>query len=79
MINNYFLGNFFLTLSEYSRKKERTQDESVTVSPESFCLLSVKLNKIHSRFAGAPKSLQLCPTLCDPNGSPRGSSVHRIL
>ena len=28
----------------------------------------------------AAKSLQLCPTLCDPkDGSPPGSSVHRIL
>jgi len=30
--------------------------------------------------AAAAKSLQLCPTLCDPiNGSPPGSSVHGIL
>ena len=28
----------------------------------------------------AAKSLQSCPTLCDPiDGSPPGSSVHRIL
>ena len=30
--------------------------------------------------AAAAKSLQLCPTLCDPvDGSPPGSSVHRTL
>ena len=30
--------------------------------------------------AAAAKSLQLCPTLCDPiDGSPLGSSVPRIL
>ena len=30
--------------------------------------------------AAAPKSLQSCPTLCDPiNGSPLGSSVPGIL
>ena len=30
--------------------------------------------------AAAAKSLQSCPTLCDPMGSsPPGSSVHRIL
>ena len=30
--------------------------------------------------AAAAKSLQLCPTLCDPiDGSPPGSSIHRIL
>ena len=29
--------------------------------------------------AAAAKSLQLCPTLCDPtDGSPAGSSVHGI-
>ena len=28
----------------------------------------------------AAKSLQLCPTVCDPiDGSPPGSSVHRVL
>ena len=32
------------------------------------------------RFAAAAKSLQLCPTLCDPlDGSPLGSSVPGIL
>ena len=31
-------------------------------------------------IAAAAKSLQLCPTLCDPiDGSPPGSSVHGIL
>ena len=31
-------------------------------------------------FAAAPKSLQLCPTLCDPiDSSPPGSPVPRIL
>ena len=30
--------------------------------------------------AAAAKSLQLCPTLCDPiDSSPPGSSVHRLL
>ena len=33
-----------------------------------------------SDTAAAAKSLQLCPTLCDPiDGSPPGSSVHRTL
>ena len=31
-------------------------------------------------FAAAAKSLQACPTLCDPiDSSPPGSSVHRTL
>ena len=30
-------------------------------------------------YASAAKSLQLCPTLCDPiDGSPPGSSIHGI-
>ena len=30
-------------------------------------------------YAAAAKSLQLCPTLCDPiDGSPPGSSIHGI-
>ena len=33
-----------------------------------------------SAAVAAAKSLQLCPTLCDPiDGSPLGSSVHGIL
>ena len=35
---------------------------------------------IKKAAAAAAKSLQLCPTLCDPvDGSPPGSSVHRTL
>ena len=34
----------------------------------------------HAAAAAAAKSLQLCPTLCDPrDGSPPGSPVPRIL
>ena len=35
---------------------------------------------IHLEPAAAAKSLQLCPTLCDPtDGSPSGSTIPRIL
>ena len=35
---------------------------------------------IKKAAAAAAKSLQLCPTLCDPiEGSPPGSSIHRTL
>ena len=35
---------------------------------------------IHNAAAAAAKSLQSCPTLCDPiDGSPPGSPVHGIL
>ena len=35
---------------------------------------------IHTHAAAAAKSLQLCPTLCDPiDSSPPGSPIHGIL
>jgi len=40
---------------------------------------SQSISKI-TTAAAAAKSLQLCPTLCDPiDGSPPGSSIHGIL
>ena len=43
-------------------------------SPQPIC------QKQHFKNAAAAKSLQLCPTLCDPiDGSPLGSSVPGIL
>ena len=45
--------------------------------PWSVCRLH---SSSHSTAAAAAKSLQSCPTLCDPiDGSPPGSSVHGIL
>ena len=47
------------------------------------CLFASSLWSIHLNnysVAAAAKSLQLCPTLCDPiDGSPPGFSVHGIL
>ena len=41
---------------------------------------NIVLSEVISAAATAAKSLQSCPTLCDPiDGSPPGSSVHRIL
>ena len=40
----------------------------------------VYLYRLKSVMAAAAKSLQSCPTLCDPiDGSPPGSCVHGIL
>ena len=40
----------------------------------------VPLPKVQSAAAAAAKSLQLCPTLCDPiDSSPRGSPIPEIL
>ena len=39
-----------------------------------------KVPILYAVAAAAAESLQSCPTLCDPiDGSPPGSSVHRIL
>ena len=46
-----------------------------------FCLSFVfwELKKLPAAAAAAAKSLQSCPTLCDPiDGSPPGSSIHGI-
>ena len=47
---------------------------------QSDTLLSESPGKPHAAAAAAAKSLQLCPTLCDPiDGSPPGSPVPGIL
>ena len=48
--------------------------------PQSLSGSLLPLPRVHAAAAAAAKSLQPCPTLCDPiDGSPPGSSVHRIL
>ena len=46
----------------------------------SSCLgLEQETRRAAVAVAAAAKSLQLCPTLCDPiDGSPPGSSIHGI-
>ena len=45
-----------------------------------FYKIELRQIKINSAAAAAAKSLQLCPTLCDPiDGSPPGSPVPGIL
>ena len=47
--------------------------------PQSLSGSRLPLPRVHAAAAAA-KSLQPCPTLCDPiDGSPPGSSVHGIL
>ena len=42
--------------------------------------MGIIIISVTATTAAAAKSLQLCPTLCDPiDGSPPGSSVHGIL
>ena len=46
----------------------------------SLCSEKTKFCHMYQLPDAAAKLLQLCPTLCDPiDGSPPGSSVHRIL
>ena len=53
------------------------------ITADSDCCHEIKrrlLLKSYDKSAAAAKSLQLCPTLCDPiDGSPSGSSVTGIL
>ena len=52
---------------DYERKKEGKQERMMS-------------DKSAAAAAAAAKSLQSCPTLCDPiDGSPPGSPVHGIL
>ena len=53
-------------------------EEEDTLSYIMFC--SLHFNFYESQAAAAAKSLQLCPTLCDPiDGSPPGSPIPGIL
>ena len=62
----------------------RTLQEKCNVTALLIVKLSAMRQKgylnIHLEPAAAAKSLQLCPTLCDPtDGSPSGSTIPRIL
>ena len=57
-----------------------TYKKLVTFFPSSRSSLSFPLTLLFSRTFAAAKSLQSCPTLCDPlDGSPPGSPVPGIL
>ena len=73
----------FFTLKEFNGYKEVIRNNGPT---ESCCykIISNTTSKFISTAAAAAaaaaKSLQSCPTLCDPrDGSPRGSPVPGIL
>ena len=58
-----------------------TTGETIALTRRTFVgkVMSLLFNML-SAAAAAAKSLQSCPTLCDPiDGSPSGSSVHGIL
>ena len=54
--------------------------EAKTSAPYMASLTMCALGFLYDAAAAAAKSLQLCPTLCDPiDGSPPGSAVRGIL
>ena len=56
-------------LGKLESRRRRTEDEKAGWH-----------HGLNGHAAAAPKSCQLCPTLCDPtDGSPPGSPVPRIL
>ena len=60
---------------------KRLTDEQMVVHPDNGMLSETsKCYQVTKRHAAAAKSLQSCPTLCDPtDGSPPGSAFPRIL
>ena len=68
-------GNLIVTLSTYNRYMEADNKNSQELKLNSERML------LHTATAAAAaKSLQSCPTLCDPiDGSPPGSPVPGIL
>ena len=65
-------GNLIVTLSTYNRYMEADNKNSQELKLNSERML------LHT--AAAAKSLQSCPTLCDPiDGSPPGSPIPGIL
>ena len=57
-----------------------TDSVSQRFSASSQEIVHMDGNSLNGHIAAAAKSLQLCPTLCDPkDGSPPGSSIPGIL
>ena len=88
----YFLSEQFLKLpythliQKSNKDKRNITDRFMKIIRKSFNFdnLLIKINKITLRYwlssAAAAKSLQSCPTLCDPiDSSPPGSAVPGIL
>ena len=74
MYSSVYITEF---LSPYSRTYKPYRSIS-PFSSVSFCLMY--LPKFSQQYAAAAKSLQSCPTLCDPmDGSPPGSPIPGIL
>ena len=71
------LSGFTFTFHFHALEKEMATHSSI---PTWKILWTEEPGGLQSFYAAAAKSLQLCPTLCDPiDGSPPGSAVPGIL
>ena len=83
------IHSFNITYEDTDSMLRNRSRKLQTNSPKASFFLTIRIFLIfkltafknqHAAAAAAAKSLQLCPTLCDPrDGSPPGSSVPGIL
>jgi len=80
------ITNWFKAITKLLRKLEfKKIEDRIPVIPFTFCmtlsyLITLSLHVLNTDAPAAAKSLQSCPTLCDPrDGSPPGSHVPGIL
>ena len=78
--HHHYFWNIFIT----SNRNSITINQELPIPPLSQPLVTTVLLPIYTNLyaaaAAAAKSLQLCPTLCDPiDGSPPGSTTPGIL
>ena len=82
----YSLLQFHINFRKFLNFCEKVTHETVPLDPLSHFahplppLSPLITTNLFSEYAAAAKSLQSCPTLCDPiDGSPPGSAIPRIL
>ena len=62
------------------KKKQKKTNKKKTLTPKSLWLTQKQMFISATAAAAAAKSLQSCPTLCDPiDDSPPGPAIPRIL
>ena len=79
ILSSHCLWTFFYWWRE-QRTSSLSQEETATVSSYQTLYTSGSFHCFRRGHAATAKSLQLCPTLCDPiDGSPPGSTIPGIL
>ena len=75
-----FLLSFLVLKPQTLRRTESSLEQRATLDPFPPTPFQVRQKLIKPAAAAAAKSLQSCPTLCDPiDGSPLGSPIPGIL